>query len=272
MKLRKLDRLSHYGCQSIGSTTTCNSGGFTLIELLVVIAIIAMLIAIMVPSLHAARVSAKRVVCQTNLKTLANAWIEYLDDHDGYFLQGVNKHATYGGKKGAIRAFQKPRPLNMYVGLPELVDDGADMFRCPADTGSRTIRPTYYDYMGTSYETNRMLIAQNKMWVHSEARCVEVLKQVNTRLRRMNRNRVHNPGKVLLIGDFGWVASWIPWNTKHVEWHGKPLSHNIAFMDTHVEFVQIRKGMHVTPQYSVIPFKDIANAAIECQEEGPLHD
>lgn len=48
-------------------------GGFTLVELLVVIAIIAMLIAIMLPTLHWARESARRVQCKNNLSQIATA-------------------------------------------------------------------------------------------------------------------------------------------------------------------------------------------------------
>lgn len=52
--------------------------GFTLIELLVVVAIIALLISIAMPSLKAARRSAKRTVCLTNLKQIGTALQTYL--------------------------------------------------------------------------------------------------------------------------------------------------------------------------------------------------
>jgi prepilin-type N-terminal cleavage/methylation domain-containing protein len=59
------------------------SRGFTLIELIVVISIIALLIAILLPTLGKARASAEAVVCQTNLRSMGQMLQLYADDNDG---------------------------------------------------------------------------------------------------------------------------------------------------------------------------------------------
>jgi len=58
--------------------------GFTLIELLVVISIISLLISILLPSLSAARESAKSLQCQNNLRTIMQANHMYAADWKGY--------------------------------------------------------------------------------------------------------------------------------------------------------------------------------------------
>jgi prepilin-type N-terminal cleavage/methylation domain-containing protein/prepilin-type processing-associated H-X9-DG protein len=60
-------------------------GGFTLIELLVVIAVIALLIAILIPSLQRARNQARAVKCQTNLRQWGLIISAYTTDNDGMF-------------------------------------------------------------------------------------------------------------------------------------------------------------------------------------------
>ena len=60
--------------------------GFTLIELLVVVAIIAVLVAILLPALNAAREKTRGVLCQSNLKQIGIARNMYSMDNDGYFL------------------------------------------------------------------------------------------------------------------------------------------------------------------------------------------
>jgi prepilin-type N-terminal cleavage/methylation domain-containing protein/prepilin-type processing-associated H-X9-DG protein len=61
---------------------------FTLIELLVVIAIIAVLMAILMPTLDKAREQGRRAVCLSNLKQLALAWNMYADENDDKIVNG----------------------------------------------------------------------------------------------------------------------------------------------------------------------------------------
>jgi len=78
--------MSEHGCGPIYGARFAShtKNGFTLIEVLVVVAIIALLAAILIPSLARAREAAKVVSCKANCKQIGTMIAEYQAEFSGY--------------------------------------------------------------------------------------------------------------------------------------------------------------------------------------------
>lgn len=96
------------------------TGGFTLIELLVVIAIIAVLAALLLPTLGRAKTLAQRISCVNNAKQLGLAMQMYGDD-DGGLLPAAHGVVTWG----ATNPPPWSEPLAVYY-------KNTNILRCPS--------------------------------------------------------------------------------------------------------------------------------------------
>ncbi|MEM0914651.1 MAG: prepilin-type N-terminal cleavage/methylation domain-containing protein [Planctomycetota bacterium] len=98
---------------------------FTLIELLVVISIIALLIGILLPTLGAARESARNSQCLSQLRQISIASTNYSVDNDGYLVRtawGVNPDFFDWHNNG----------LEYYLPINNTGDDEVTIYTCPS--------------------------------------------------------------------------------------------------------------------------------------------
>jgi prepilin-type N-terminal cleavage/methylation domain-containing protein/prepilin-type processing-associated H-X9-DG protein len=154
-----------------------NKKGFTLIELLVVIAIIALLLAILLPSLHMAKEQSRRMVCATNLKALGTGFALYADAYDDKAIPNCNMNGdeTYnigsswmpwysyivGADDPAVPDTAKPVQLGKLYS--EGLVDIPDVYYCPTAQANK-LRDEYIMKYYTDSQLLKVMPPGNSNW------------------------------------------------------------------------------------------------------------
>lgn len=135
--------------KSFGAGLGSVGRGFTLIELLVVIAIIALLLAVLLPSLQKVKDAAKSLVCRSHLRTLGISNMIYSNDNDSWYVPVIDTTMTANGEP----TWNSNSQFRGIVGFDSR-DTGSkfDMpkeYLCPSDTQSKN---SYWDSFDSPYE------------------------------------------------------------------------------------------------------------------------
>jgi prepilin-type N-terminal cleavage/methylation domain-containing protein/prepilin-type processing-associated H-X9-DG protein len=234
------------------------NNAFTLIELLVVISIIALLLAILLPTLNKARDQAKMGVCLQNLHSLSLPWLMYADDYDDRMMnaltaridkinnnppqydwrfktdsQQYHKEPSWVGWWDGSNADEEAQKACLEIGLLYPYCNTTEIYLCPAHE---------------PYEEWRTYAIADSMNGYDSVDGGEVIHKIAD---------IRSPAGRMVFIDEGYATteSWTVWANQVQWWDGVPLRHGegttVSLADGHAEYwiwqdertVLFRKGL-----------------------------
>lgn len=242
---------------------------FTLLELLVVVAVIALLVSVLLPSLHKAREQAKRVVCQSNERTIGVAAQSYIQAERERFCWGPIYPAWstgpavttyyYGGRIGASwLTYRYPdRPLNRYVFNRNVKTQSSlqnfKVFECPSNVGVRwnsspdptpSNRGTCFEELGTSFQLNTNWRYWSIQWHGNSAEAQQKrFRMADTILRYFLKQPVRfilfyeDPTDWMLANSWYFQSTFPKYQVPG--WHKRLGWHSVQYLDGHGDYIYI---------------------------------
>jgi prepilin-type N-terminal cleavage/methylation domain-containing protein/prepilin-type processing-associated H-X9-DG protein len=216
---------------------------FTLVELLVVIAIIALLAALLLPAISAAKGNARRTACLNNLRQINVGVRLYADDsHDaspspGSAAASTNQMLLYSGYKELMKN---------YVGVEGASSPQDKLFACPADAFfpsfflTNNQDPWRYVSMGfhdqpfsdfSSYVFN----GGNNVTQMNKTKTIAVPRPGLTGVKLSS---VKHPGRTALILEGSAPCPW-SWHDPSRREQFNDAKNMVSFVDGHVSYIKI---------------------------------
>ena len=213
--------------------------GFTLIELLVVIAIIAVLMAILIPTLHRAREQGQRAVCLNSLKQLTLAWMLYAEDNNYKIVNGSTFFPRSGepawiGAQGQFSGSEREQREHLKDGVLYKYCEDVDIFKCPTGIRGEVVTYAIVDAMnGAQMDDGSPRIPG------TEGLTIKLLTQLP------------RPGERFVFVDEGKISpdSWTVHYLEESWWDQPTMRHgdgtNFSFADGHSEYWKWKDGRTV---------------------------
>ena len=200
--------------------------GYTLIELLVCVAVIALLISIIMPALSGSKRKAQSLICQTNLRILAEVIERYAQTNEGWYPD-----------TGPYPLGTTPLDINQhYTCLPHRIHK----VKLSWDDPDRVYRAWYCPVKGAMPEPNGLSAKGHGTYVYNSRDLARRTTHTGALVRGQHQSRRMRTSDIGMLRDLVALDRLAvdPRDPKRQAWfdYAHDRGQNIVYLDGHVEY------------------------------------